>query len=121
MLEPSKLQDEPTTPADRRSSPRGRVLLSGKIAYGAGFTLDCTIRNLSASGACVTLPAHQVAPADLHLIVVRDGAAHHARPAWTRGSLVGLAFEDSHELAGEVPAHLRGLKTLWSALAPRTF
>ncbi len=107
-------------PTDRRSRPRNRVLLAGKIVYGSGFTADCAIRDLSSSGACLRLPENQALPSDFYLIVVRAGSAHRARTTWTRYPLAGLAFESSHQLNNDTPAHLLGLKTLWSALGPRS-
>jgi hypothetical protein len=112
-------QIERVEPSDRRSNPRNRVLLSGKIVYGSGFTADCAIRDLSRSGACLLLPKDQVLPSDFYLIVVRAGSAHRARPTWTRYPLAGLEFESSHQLNHETPPHLLDLKHLWSALAPR--
>lgn len=106
-------------PMDRRSSPRGRVLLSGKIVYGSGFTADCAIRDLSRTGACVVLPKHQASPPDFYLIVVRDGVAHRSRTTWTRYPLAGVAFEASHDFRHETPAHLQAVRALWTALTPR--
>jgi hypothetical protein len=106
-------------PSDRRASPRGRVLLSGKIVYGSGFTADCAIRDLSRSGACVILPQHQASPPDFYLIVVRDGIVHRSRTLWTRHPLAGLAFESSHDFSKDTPVHLQTIRALWGALAPR--
>ena len=41
---------------ERRKSLRKNVLLTGKIIYGEGaHVLDCTIRDVSATGARITL------------------------------------------------------------------
>ena len=112
-------QLERTNPTERRRAPRGRVLLSGKMVYGSGFTADCAIRDLSATGACVILPKHQVSPPDLYLIVVRDGVAHRSRTTWTRYPLAGLAFEGSHDFKKQTPANMQAIRDLWAVLAPR--
>lgn len=115
-----KLGSTDRRPAERRSSRRGRVLLSGKIVYGSGFTADCAIRDLSPDGACVVLPKHQASPPDFYLIVVRDGVVHRSRTLWTRHPLAGLAFEASHDFRNETPTHLQSVRALWAALTPRS-
>lgn len=120
LLTRERRQSERAQPNDRRNGRRARVLLSGKVAYGAGFSLDCTIRDLSESGACISLPKNQAAPSALNLIVVRDGKVHQARTAWSRYPLVGLAFEASHDLSGPTtPAGLKPMRMLWAELAGR--
>lgn len=113
--------EQPTENPERRTSRRGRALLAGKLVYGDGFSADCTIRDLTATGAKVTLPAHQLVPKDFYLIVIRDGMAHKARTLWTRYPHAGLEFESSHDLGDAMPAALRPLKHLWAALSPRTY
>lgn len=105
--------------AERRLTPRGRVLLGGKIVYGPGFTADCAIRDLSRGGACVRMADDQAPPPEFYLIVVRDGVAHKARTTWRRAPLVGLEFESSHDLAASTSPHLTAMRNLWCALAPR--
>jgi hypothetical protein len=110
----------PMRGGDRRSGRRGRVLLGGKVVYGEGFSTDCTIRDLTETGARLTLPEHG-APKDFYLIVVRDGIAYRSRTLWTKGREAGVAFETSYDLAGDVPAAIRPTRHLWAALSPRTF
>jgi hypothetical protein len=112
-------QAEREQAADRRDTPRQRVLLSGKIAYGSGFSVDCSIRDISRGGACVSLPKNQGAPQELNLVVIRDGVVHKARTAWTRLPMIGLAFEETHDFAQPTPAHLKPLRALWTELAGR--
>src|SRR4051812_32551367 len=94
---------EREAPSDRRSARRGRVLLSGKIVYGPGYTADCAIRALSNGGAQVLLPPNQKAPSEFYLIVVRHGVAHRARTAWSAPRKAGVSFEASHDFAGPTP------------------
>ena len=62
-------------PAERRPAPRSRVLLSGIVAYGDGaYSLDCTIRNLSKTGARVTTKQVQL-PSDFFLINLKTRRA----------------------------------------------
>ena len=42
---------------NKRSSPRQRVLKSGKMVFAGGsFSIDCTIRNISETGARLQVP-----------------------------------------------------------------
>jgi hypothetical protein len=114
-------QPAPTPTPERRSARRGRVLLGGKLIYGNGLSADCTIRDLTESGAKVMLAGQDLLPKDCHLIVLRDGMAHRAHASWTRHPYVGLTFEASQSLEDDVPAAFRPLRSLWAALSPRTF
>ena len=104
---------------ERRGAHRGRALLAGKMVYGEGFTADVTIRDLTATGARITLPGRHIWPRQFDLIVVRDGVAHRARTQWTRYPHAGVAFESSRDLADA--AAPKSLKLLWAALSPRGF
>lgn len=104
---------------DRRGSRRDRVLLSGKIVYGPGYTADCRIRDLNEAGARLVLAPNQTAPRDFHLIVVRDGLAYRAHRLWSKEEEAGVFFGDRHDLAGHVPAHIQPIRKLWAQLAPR--
>jgi hypothetical protein len=48
---------------ENRGAPRQRALKGGKITYGGGsIVIDCTIRNLSASGARLQVPTSVAIP-----------------------------------------------------------
>jgi len=105
--------------AERREAHRDRVLLGGKIVYGPGYTADCCIRDLTPRGAKVALPPHQYPPERFVLIVVRDGLAHRARTLWSHAREAGVAFEDTHNLLGQVPPQMQPIRRIWTELAPR--
>jgi hypothetical protein len=102
----------------RRVEPRLRVLLAGKLAYpDSAFTADCSIRNLSETGALI-ITSDLALPPDPFLIVVRHAFLHRAQTAWRRGSKCGLRFVSSWRMTdsdeGVVP-----LRSLWLDLLPR--
>ncbi len=106
--------------------PRRRTCLNGKLVYGDGifapdgaFTLDCTIRDLSESGAKVTIFRRQPLPPDLYLIVVKSGIAHRARVVWLDFPARGLKFSASYQLDAALPDDLKFLRRLWIALGDR--
>jgi hypothetical protein len=104
---------------NRRTSPRARSLLTGKIIIADGaVSHDCVIRNVSTRGARVRIAGAVNLPAAVGLLVVREGLLFDAKIAWRRGEQIGLAFTGQHDLRkGADPAH-RGARALWAALAP---
>ena len=107
------------TPSERREAHRDRVLLGGKIVYGPGYTADCCIRDLTPRGAKVSMPPNQYPPESFYLIVVRDGLAHRVRTLWSHAREAGVAFEDTHDLVGQVPPYMQPVRRIWAELAPR--
>lgn len=106
--------------AERRPKQRKRVLLTGIVAYGDGaYSFDCTIRNLSETGARVMVGTNTQLPQGFYLINVRDRVAYDARPVWIRGAEVGVIFEKALPLSGITDPGLAFLKQLWMAKASR--
>jgi PilZ domain len=106
---------------ERRKSPRKKSLLFGKLAFASGAeSLDCTICDISLSGARISLPQAQTVPADLYLIVMRSGIAHRSEVRWRTGSQLGVRFLNSISLDGDT-SEVEFLKALWrsgSATSP---
>lgn len=79
--------------AERRPSTRKRVLFRGVAVdpfrrNGAA----CQVRDISQTGARITVSPITNLPDQLHLIIVRAELAYQARVIWRRGEEVGLAF-----------------------------
>lgn len=105
---------------DRRRAARRRVLLRGKLTHlDRRESSDCTIRDLSGTGATIALAAPQLLPVDPVLILVRDGVAHEAKTVWNRGGRAGLRFLRTYHLGRNTPARLDGVRKLWIAQALR--
>ena len=105
---------------DRRPEARKRVLLSGLIVYGHGaVTCDCTIKNLSTSGARIRLPYLLALPDRFHVINVRQGVAHNARIVWNKGLDLGLKLDTTISLAANTDIEFERLKRLWLAKTTR--
>ena len=105
-----KSPDDP----EGRTTPRRRVLLSGKVIYGdPPMTLDCSVFDLSAAGARIRLEGPEPLKDPIYLIVVRQDAAYLANEAWRRGALIGLSFARTFDLANP-PADLpRLVRQIW--------
>ena len=78
----------------RRQSPRLRTLKAGKIVFNHKHSLiDCTIRNLSDSGACLQTPSTAGVPDSFELLFEADGATRPCRVAWRTETRIGVLFQ----------------------------
>ena len=83
----------------RRVAERNRVLLGGKIVFGNGaYSYDCTIRDMSASGARIGIPGATVLPKEFFLLDLKRGAAFHAELLWRNAMQAGVRFHVKHDL-----------------------
>jgi len=81
---------------DRRIAPRHRVLKAGSIEFGGGAAIDCTIRNLSATGAALDVASPIGIPDSFDLVIAREADAHErrrCRVAWRKQKRIGVVFE----------------------------
>ena len=106
-------------PDEARIAERTRVLLGGRIVYGQDFTCECTIRDLSETGARLRLPASAGVPDSFTLIDLLHGQAYAARVAWRREDAVGVAFDSVFDLRDAVPPELIHLRRIWMAARSR--
>ncbi len=77
---------------DRRSSPRHRVLKAGTIEFGGG-AIDCTVRNLSPSGAALDVVSPVGIPLRFTLIVPADSVRKPCRVVWRKEKRIGVVFD----------------------------
>jgi hypothetical protein len=107
--------DLPPRVVNQRKAPRKRTLLGGKVVYGDGqHVLDCTIRDLSETGAKIAIAKGAVIPTRVFLIDRRAPIAYEATVSWIKAPDFGLTFLKTHSLKGEVPPELDYLKRVWS-------
>ena len=79
---------------NKRISPRQRVLKSGKIVFAGGsFSIDCTIRNVSDTGARLQVPTTVAIPDKFSLVDVQSGKRREVKVMWRKGDLIGVHFE----------------------------
>jgi hypothetical protein len=77
---------------DYRKAPRRRILKSGMIAYG-DQSIECTVRNLSTTGASLEISTPLWLPARFTLVIPSDGLRRRTRVAWRKGKRMGVAFD----------------------------
>jgi hypothetical protein len=84
------------TDSEKRGVPRRTTLKSGKIVFNAGrSTIDCTVRNLSATGAKLQVSSVVGIPDTFDLML--DG--HTKQPCrikWRRLKEIGVGFQREH-------------------------
>lgn len=79
---------------ENRRSPRQRVLKAGKIIYGGGtIVIDCTIRNLSETGARLQVPTSIPIPDKFEFAEAASGKRRNAIVMWRKGDLMGIQFD----------------------------
>lgn len=84
--------------SERRISARHRVFKAGSIEFGGGAAIDCTIRNLSESGAALDVASPIGIPDSFDLVLIRDPASQdherrRCRVAWRKEKRIGVIFE----------------------------
>ena len=97
-----------------RQAARKKVLLTGKIIWGEGaHILDCSILDVSATGARVVLKTHQIVPETVFLLDMANRMAHEATVVSQRPDGFGLKFLKSQKLADVTAPELRYLKRIY--------
>jgi len=76
-----------------RKEARLRTLKSGRIVLPNGnSTISCTIRNLSAGGACLELASQLGIPDAFDLIIGEGNVRRPCRVAWRKANRMGVQF-----------------------------
>jgi len=75
---------------EHRIASRHRVLKSGTIEFGGG-AIDCTVRNLSKTGAALDVTSPVGIPPQFNLVV--EGIRRPCRVVWRKVKRIGITFE----------------------------
>ena len=76
-----------------RKEARLRTLKGGRIVLPNGnSTISCTIRNLSAGGACLELASQLGIPDAFDLIIGEGNVRRPCRVAWRKANRMGVQF-----------------------------
>ena len=73
-------------------APRRRVLKAGSITFGGG-AIDCTVRNLSETGAALEVVSPLYIPDRFTLIVQSDQLKRPCHVVWRNERRIGVAFD----------------------------
>ncbi|KJC59326.1 pilus assembly protein PilZ [Bradyrhizobium sp. LTSPM299] len=77
---------------EHRGKSRHRVLKTGTIEFGGG-AIDCTVRNISETGAALEVVTPLSIPDTFTLYVPSDQLKRQCRIVWRREKRIGVAFE----------------------------
>lgn len=103
---------------ERRPKSRKQVLLTGLLASVDGaHSVDCTIRDLSETGARIVAARGVQFPPYFYLINVRDRVAYEARLIRSDGLEAGVVFGKTLPLSGLSDPALGFLKRMWLSKA----
>jgi PilZ domain len=75
---------------ENRIAARHRVLKGGRILFGGG-SIDCTVRNISETGAALEVTSPLGIPTEFTLET--DGNKRPCRVVWRKEKRIGIAFE----------------------------
>lgn len=80
-------------PGERRGAPRHRTLKGALVVFDHHQrALDCTVRNLSDSGAIIALESARDVPERFELLLPHDHVIADARAVWRTLKEVGVAI-----------------------------
>ncbi|AWN55880.1 PilZ domain-containing protein [Methylobacterium sp. 17Sr1-1] len=92
--------------SELRRETRLRTFLKGRIVFNNGnSTMDCLVRDLSASGARLVLSQTATLPDGFDLIIPAKDRTHKATLRWRRADSIGVTFaeEAAHPAAASAP------------------
>jgi PilZ domain len=80
---------------EHRNHSRQRTLKAGRIVFNQRRScIDCTVRNLSPTGACPHVPSTVGIPEAFELVIESDGINRSCRVAWRSEQRIGVHFSE---------------------------
>jgi hypothetical protein len=77
---------------EHRTTPRHRVLKAGTIEFGGG-AIDCTVRNVSNTGAALDVTTPVGIPDQFILVLPADGFHQPCHVVWRKQRRIGVVFD----------------------------
>ena len=75
---------------EHRIAPRHRVLKGARIQFGGG-SIDCTVRNISETGAALEVTSPLGIPTEFTLVT--ENEQRPCRVVWRKEKRIGVTFE----------------------------
>jgi 2-succinyl-5-enolpyruvyl-6-hydroxy-3-cyclohexene-1-carboxylate synthase len=91
-------QDQPSdvisaeTLEQRRIAKRLRVLKSAKIVFNDWHAIDCTLKDMSETGAKLKFDPANLVPHKFRLFVAADNTIRDVQVAWKDNDMLGVFF-----------------------------
>ena len=77
---------------EHRIAPRQRILKAGTISFG-GAAIDCTVRNISETGAALEVVTPLFIPDRFTLIIQSSHLSRPCHIVWRKERRIGVAFD----------------------------
>ena len=96
MTTSQPLHSPPPAPAENaeehRVAQRDRVLKAAKIVLEDWGTVDCQVRDISATGAKIRVESTASVPHKFRLLIIVDNTIRPVQVAWKRHNTLGVTF-----------------------------
>jgi PilZ domain len=76
-----------------RRSLRQRVLKAGTISFGHAAVIDCTVRNVSDTGANLEIENSVGIPDNFMLVISKDNLKRPCHVVWRSARRIGIRFD----------------------------
>jgi hypothetical protein len=77
---------------EQRKSPRHRALKGAKIVFNRSTAIDCVVRNLSTTGACLEIVSPVGIPNEFTLVIPSDKLKQQCQVVWRTARRIGVSF-----------------------------
>ena len=78
---------------EHRQASRRRLFKAGKISFESGGAIDCTVRNLSQTGAALEVASPIAIPENFTLLINDEQQMHtRCRVVWRKENRIGVQF-----------------------------
>ncbi|HXD44330.1 MAG TPA: PilZ domain-containing protein [Pseudolabrys sp.] len=77
---------------EKRSNHRLRTFKGGSIIFGVAAAIDCTIRNMSETGAALEVESPVGIPDRFTLLIKPEFLKRDCRVAWRSAKRIGVRF-----------------------------
>ena len=78
--------------AEHRISRRTKTFKGGYISFAMAADIDCVIRSLSATGACIEVKNSTGIPDAFMLLIKPERLRRSCKVAWREGGKIGVSF-----------------------------
>jgi hypothetical protein len=82
---------------DRRTNPRHKTFIKGRIFFNNGLSsMDCIIRDMTDSGSRLEVSETVALPDAFELYLPNKDETFHAKVAWRKGNSLGISLNSEH-------------------------
>lgn len=91
-LHPLALPADENRMSERRATQRVRTIKGGSILFGVVPAIDCIVRNVSETGACLEVASPIGIPDEFTLLIKPELRKRDCKVAWRSISRIGVCF-----------------------------